>query len=91
MRIDSSARMELARQGYDAEEFAAGASACSSSATSVAIDVTARSTLASPMRSRSADVVGLDIAGIDLVVEDIRNRWPSSAARSSRSMRDPAC
>ena len=41
--------------------------------------------------SLAARVVGLDIAGIDLVAEDIAARCTSRAAPSSKSTPAPAC
>jgi len=73
VRIDSSARMELARQGYDAESIPpAGQQLLIQRNGNVAIDVTGEvhPTIAHAV-AVAADVVGLDIAGIDLVVEDI--------------------
>ena len=73
VRIDSSARMELARQGFDADSVPpAGIRLLIQRNGNVAIDVTDR---VHPSIARAvetaADVVGLDIAGIDLVIEDI--------------------
>jgi len=73
VRIDSSARMELARQGYDAESVPPpGQQLLIQRNGNVAIDVTAEvhPSIAHAV-AVAADVVGLDIAGIDLVVEDI--------------------
>jgi len=73
VRIDSSARMELARQGYDAESIPpAGERLLIQRNGNVAIDVTGQvhPSVAHAV-AVAADVVGLDIAGVDLVVEDI--------------------
>lgn len=73
VRIDSSARMELARQGYDAESIPPrGERLLIQRNGNVAIDVTGEvhPSIAHAV-AVAADVVGLDIAGIDLVVEDI--------------------
>ncbi|HMM50141.1 MAG TPA: cyanophycin synthetase [Burkholderiaceae bacterium] len=73
VRIDSSARMELARQGYDAESIPpAGEQLLVQRNGNVSIDVTSQvhPSVAHAV-AVAADVVGLDIAGIDLVVEDI--------------------
>lgn len=73
IRIDSAATLELARQGYSAESVpAAGVHVVIQRIGNVAFDVTELvhpSTAA--MVALAAKVVGLDIAGIDLVVEDI--------------------
>lgn len=73
VRIDSAATIELARQGYTAESVpAAGIAVVIQRIGNVAFDVTDLvhpSTAA--MVALAAKVVGLDIAGIDLVVEDI--------------------
>src|SRR5690606_22012581 len=73
VRIASSARMDLARQGYDAESVPRpGQQLLIQRNGNLAIDVTAE---VHPRIAHAvavaADVVGLDIAGIDLVVEDI--------------------
>jgi cyanophycin synthetase len=73
VRIDSSARMELARQGFDADSVPpAGAHLLIQRNGNVSIDVTDQ---VHPSVARAAqtaaDVVGLDIAGIDMVIEDI--------------------
>ena len=39
----------------------------------------------------AARIVGLDIAGVDLVAGTSRGRWTSSAAPSSKSTPAPAC
>ncbi len=73
VRIDSSARIELARQGFDADSIPpAGARLLIQRNGNVSIDVTARvhPDVAAAV-GLAADVVGLDIAGIDLVAEDI--------------------
>lgn len=73
VRIDSSARMELARQGYDAESIPpAGERLLIQRNGNVAIDVTSQvhPSVAHAV-AVATDVVGLDIAGVDLVVEDI--------------------
>ncbi|WP_124950472.1 cyanophycin synthetase [Sulfuriferula thiophila] len=73
IRIDSAATLELARQGYTAESVpAAGTHIVIQRIGNVAFDVTDivhPSTAA--MVALAAKIVGLDIAGIDLVVEDI--------------------
>ncbi len=73
VRIDSSARMELARQGYDAESVPpAGERLLIQRNGNVAIDVTGTvHPSVAHAAAVAADVVGLDIAGIDLVAEDI--------------------
>ncbi len=73
VRLDSSSRMELARQGYDAESIPpAGERLLIQRNGNVAIDVTGdvHPSIAHAV-AVAADVVGLDIAGIDLVVDDI--------------------
>lgn len=73
VRIDSSARMELARQGFDADSVPPkGARLLIQRNGNVAIDVTSEvhPSVAHAV-AVAADVVGLDIAGIDLVVEDV--------------------
>lgn len=73
IRIDSAAKLELARQGYDAESTpAADAVVIVQRIGNVAFDCTDEvhpDTAA--IVGLAAKVVGLDIAGIDLVVEDI--------------------
>lgn len=73
VRIDSSARMELARQGFDADSVPPrGARLLIQRNGNVAIDVTGDvHPSVAHAAAVAADVVGLDIAGIDLVVEDV--------------------
>lgn len=73
VRIDSSARIELARQGFDADSVPPpGTRLLIQRNGNVSIDVT--DTMhpdVAAMAALAADVVGLDIAGIDLVADDI--------------------
>lgn len=73
VRIDTSARIELARQGFDADSVPPkGVQLLIQRNGNVAIDVTAQvHPSVAAAAAVAADVVGLDIAGIDLVVEDI--------------------
>jgi len=73
VRIDSSARIELARQGFDADSVPpAGTNLLIQRNGNVSIDVTDEMhPEVAAMVALAADVVGLDIAGIDLVAEDI--------------------
>lgn len=73
VRIDSSARIELARQGFDADSVPPnGARLLIQRNGNVSIDVTAQiHPEVAAAAALAADVVGLDIAGIDMVVEDI--------------------
>lgn len=73
VRIDSSARIELARQGFDADSIPpAGTRLLIQRNGNVSIDVTDElHPEVAAMAALAADVVGLDIAGIDLVAEDI--------------------
>jgi len=73
VRIDSSARIELARQGFDAESVPpAGTQLLIQRNGNVSIDVTDEMhPEVATMAALAADVVGLDIAGIDLVADDI--------------------
>ena len=73
IRIDSSARLELKRQGYDADSVPpAGKSVLIQRSGNMSHDVT---DLVHPSVAAhavlAARIVGLDIAGIDLVAEDI--------------------
>ena len=73
VRLDSASRLELSRQGLSAESvLAAGREVLIQRNGNVAIDCTADvhpSTAA--LASLAARTIGLDIAGIDLVAEDI--------------------
>ncbi len=73
IRVDSAARIEIARQGYDSDSIVpAGISILIQRNGNHAFDVTDQvhpSTAA--IASLAARVVGLDIAGIDLVASDI--------------------
>ncbi|HEY0878056.1 MAG TPA: cyanophycin synthetase [Zeimonas sp.] len=73
VRIDSSARIELARQGFDADSVPPpGKRLLIQRNGNVSIDVTDEMhPEVAAMAALAADVVGLDIAGIDLVAEDI--------------------
>ncbi len=73
VRIDSSARIELARQGFDADSVPpAGKRLLIQRNGNVSIDVTeAMHPEVAAMAALAADAVGLDIAGIDLVADDI--------------------
>jgi len=73
VRIDSSARIELARQGFDADSIPpAGTRLLIQRNGNVSIDVTDElHPEVAAMAALAADVVGLDIAGIDLVADDI--------------------
>ncbi len=73
VRLDSSSRMELARQGFDPDSVVpAGRPVLVQRNGNVAIDVTGQ---VHPSVARAASVaaavVGLDIAGVDLVIEDV--------------------
>src|SRR5690606_15586447 len=73
VRIDSAARIELARQGYTPESVpAAGVPVLIQRNGNVAIDVTddVHPDVADAV-TLAAQVVGLDVAGIDLVARDI--------------------
>ncbi|MCO5101042.1 MAG: cyanophycin synthetase [Burkholderiaceae bacterium] len=73
VRIDSSARIELARQGFDADSIPpTGTRLLIQRNGNVSIDVTDElHPEVAAMAALAADVVGLDIAGIDLVADDI--------------------
>lgn len=73
VRIDSSARIELARQGFDADSVPPpGTRLLIQRNGNVSIDVTDQvHPEVAAMAALAANVVGLDIAGIDLVADDI--------------------
>jgi len=73
VRIDSAARIELSNQGFDADSIpVAGIRVLIQRNGNVAIDVTDRvHPSVTAAASLAARVVGLDIAGVDLVIEDI--------------------
>ncbi|MBN9463338.1 MAG: cyanophycin synthetase [Burkholderiales bacterium] len=83
VRIDTSARIELARQGFDADSVPPrGVRLLIQRNGNVAIDVTAQAhPSVAAAAAVAADVVGLDIAGIDMVIEDISR--PLSAQRGA--------
>ena len=73
MRLDSAARLEIARQGLTEESVPAdGQRVLVQRSGNVAFDVTDRvhPSVAATV-TLAARVVGLDIAGVDLVAEDI--------------------
>lgn len=73
MRLDSAARLEIARQGMTATSVpAAGRNVLIQRSGSVAFDVTDRvhPSVAATV-ALAARVVGLDVAGVDLVTDDI--------------------
>jgi cyanophycin synthetase len=73
VRIDSAARIELSNQGFDADSVpVAGTRVLIQRNGNVAIDVTDRvHPSVAAAASLAARVVGLDIAGVDLVIEDV--------------------
>lgn len=73
VRIDSSARLELRRQGFDADSVPPeGKNVLIQRNGNVAFDVTDRvHPSVAAHASLAARIVGLDIAGVDLVAEDI--------------------
>ncbi|WP_353189403.1 cyanophycin synthetase [Pandoraea pnomenusa] len=73
VRIDSSARLELKRQGFDADSVPPeGKHVLIQRNGNVAFDVTDRiHPSVAAHASLAARIVGLDIAGVDLVAEDI--------------------
>ncbi|MDR3396899.1 MAG: cyanophycin synthetase, partial [Pandoraea sp.] len=73
VRIDSSARLELKRQGFDADSVPPeGKNVLIQRIGNVAFDVTDRvHPSVAAHASLAARIVGLDIAGVDLVAEDI--------------------
>ncbi|MCI3208334.1 MULTISPECIES: cyanophycin synthetase [Pandoraea] len=73
VRIDSSARLELKRQGFDADSVPPeGKNVLIQRNGNVAFDVTDRvHPSVAAHASLAARIVGLDIAGVDLVAEDI--------------------
>ena len=73
MRLDSAARLEIARQGMDADSVPAdGQRVLVQRSGNVAFDVTDKvhPSVAATV-TLAARIVGLDIAGVDLVAEDI--------------------
>ena len=93
MRLDSAARLEIARQGMDADSVPAdGQRVLVQRSGNVAFDVTDKvhPSVAATV-TLAARIVGLDIAGVDLWPRTSRGRWTSSAAPSSKSTPAPAC
>jgi cyanophycin synthetase len=93
IRIDTAAQMELDRQKLTPDSVpAAGREVLIQRNANHAFDCTDEvhpDTAA--IASLAARVVGLDIAGIDLVCQDIAKPRSPRAAPSSRSMPAPAC
>ena len=93
VRLDSAARLEIARQGMDADSVPAdGQRVLVQRSGNVAFDVTDKvhPSVAATV-TLAARIVGLDIAGVDLWPRTSRGRWTSSAAPSSKSTPAPAC
>ena len=93
IRIDTAAKIELERQGLDADSVPAkGREVLIQRNANHAFDCTDEvHPETAQLVALAARVVGLDIAGIDLVCKDVPSRLASKAAPLSKSMPAPAC
>jgi cyanophycin synthetase len=88
---EPAAALELQRQGLTPNRCPPPAAASAAAQRQRGLDSPTGPPQRGRRRSLAARIVGLDIAGVDIVAEDISRPLPTRAAPSSRSMPAPAC